>query len=1158
MGKRGLTGASFSSVFEGAEERLVLCFELMKILEQKMMGSCLMLIFLCYMGQLITSDLVNMRLVDGHSRCAGRVEVLHRGQWGTVCDDFWDMADAAVVCRELDCGEPVDALGDAHFGPGSGPIWMSYVRCTGSESKLKNCGSGGWGKHYCGHNKDAGVICSGVKLVGGSRCSGRLEILHNQTWMSVCDAVFDQQDAEVVCRELDCGAPVQVLGAAAFDKGDAQMWTQEIQCRGNESQIHLCPTSPSHENNCSHNSDVGLVCAERVNVRLIGGHRHCAGRVEVLHRGQWGTVCDDSWDMADAAVVCRELDCGEPVDALSAAHFGSGSGRVWMSTLLCTGTESTLKNCGSSGWGKHYCDHSEDVGVICSGVRLVGDSRCSGRLEILHNQTWMSVCDAVFDQQDAEVVCRELDCGAPVQVLGAAAFEKGDAQMWTQEIQCRGNESQIRLCPTIHDIQCSQENSLGLICSDFETVRLVGGNSPCSGRVEVHHHGQWGTVCGNDWDETDAAVVCRELGCGEPLDALFAAHFGPGSGPIWMSYVDCSGSESTLKDCRTKGWGVHGGCYHHSDAGVICSGVRLVGGSRCSGRLEILHNQTWLSVCDAVFDQQDAEVVCRELDCGAPVQVLGAAAFDKGDAQMWTQEIQCRGNESQIHLCPTSPSHENNCSHDSDVGLICTDRVNVRLVGGHSRCAGRVEVLHRGQWGTVCDDGWDMTDAAVVCRELDCGEPVDAQFGRGSGPIWMSTLLCTGTESTLKNCGSSGWGKHGCDHNKDVGVICSGVRLVGGSHCSGRLEILHNQTWMSVCDAVFDQQDAEVVCRELDCGAPVQVLGAAAFGKGDTQMWTQEIQCRGNESFIRLCPTSHDIQCSQENNVGLICSDFETVRLVGGNSPCSGRVEVHHDGQWGTVCGWNWDMADAAVVCREMGCGDPLEAWNRASFGQGSGPVLSQVACIGSESTLKNCRSSGWDVHYCNHQYDAGVICSGTINYGRFTRLSDGPHLCSGRLEILHNQTWMSVCDAVFDQQDADVVCKSLDCGAPVQVLGAAAFGKGDTQMWTQEIQCRGYESHIQNCPSSASNNINCTHDNHLGLICSGYTDLRLVNSSDSCSGRVELQFLSKWGTACDACWDMRAASVLCGQLNCGIAVSVVGSDWFGEGSGEIWADVFD
>ncbi len=48
-------------------------------------------------------------------------------------------------------------------------------------------------------------VLSEVRLVGGSRCSGRLEILHDQSRMSVCDAAFDQQDAEVVCSELDCG-----------------------------------------------------------------------------------------------------------------------------------------------------------------------------------------------------------------------------------------------------------------------------------------------------------------------------------------------------------------------------------------------------------------------------------------------------------------------------------------------------------------------------------------------------------------------------------------------------------------------------------------------------------------------------------------------------------------------------------------------------------------------------------------------------------------------------------------------------------------------------------------------------------------------------------------------------------------------------------------
>ncbi len=86
----------------------------------------------------------------------------------------------------------------------------------------------------------------------------------------------------------------------------------------------------------------------------------------------------------------------------------------------------------------------------------------------------------------------------------------------------------------------------------------------------------------------------------------------------------------------------------------------------------MLRTEGWGSVCDAVFDQQDAEVVCRQLKCGAPVKVLGAAAFGKGDTQMWTQEIRCRGNESQIQDCPRSSSQIHSCSHDNDVGVICS------------------------------------------------------------------------------------------------------------------------------------------------------------------------------------------------------------------------------------------------------------------------------------------------------------------------------------------------------------------------------------------------------------------------------------------------------------------------------------------------------
>ncbi|XP_036433505.1 deleted in malignant brain tumors 1 protein-like, partial [Colossoma macropomum] len=197
--------------------------------------------------------------------------------------------------------------------------------------------------------------------------SGRVEVLHGETWSTVCDADFDQQDAEVVCRELGCGLPVEVLGAAAFGRGEGQVWSEELQCRGNESQIYFCPTSSSLKHNCSHDSDVGLMCAGKNSVRLVDGGSRCAGRVEVLHRDEWGTVCGFNWDKRDAAVVCRELGCGDAVDALGGAHFGQGSGPIWMDNVDCFGSESTLKHCRSVGWGKHYCDHSWDAGVICSG-----------------------------------------------------------------------------------------------------------------------------------------------------------------------------------------------------------------------------------------------------------------------------------------------------------------------------------------------------------------------------------------------------------------------------------------------------------------------------------------------------------------------------------------------------------------------------------------------------------------------------------------------------------------------------------------------------------------------------------------------------------------------------------------------------------------------
>lgn len=111
----------------------------------------------------------------------------------------------------------------------------------------------------------------------------------------------------------------------------------------------------------------------------------------------------------------------------------------------------------------------------------------------------------------------------------------------------------------------------------------------------------------------------------------------------------------------------------------------------------------------------------------------------------------------------------------------------MRLVGGSAPHEGRLEVYYNSTWGTVCDEGWDLQDATVVCRELGYFNASaafgSARFGLGSCPILYNELSCTGNEKYISECAQRGTGVHNCSHSQDAGVVCEGKLVCRSVWC---------------------------------------------------------------------------------------------------------------------------------------------------------------------------------------------------------------------------------------------------------------------------------------------------------------------------------------------------------------------------------------
>ena len=138
-----------------------------------------------------------------------------------------------------------------------------------------------------------------------------------------------------------------------------------------------------------------------------------------------------------------------------------------------------------------------------------------------------------------------------------------------------------------------------------------------------------------------------------------------------------------------------------------------------------------------------------------------------------------------------------------------------------------------------------------------------------------------------------------------------------------------------------------------------------------------------HQSIHILIITSSPLHCLQKSLVSCVCVSLAAleVRLNDGTHRCEGRVEVKHQGEWGTVNDLNWSLEEASVVCRQLGCGTAVDAPKGAKFGPGIGPTwFDYIYCKGPESAITECSYptvKDYRPEHHSHDKDAGAVCSG-------------------------------------------------------------------------------------------------------------------------------------------------------------------------------------
>eukprot|EP00729_Bicosta_minor_P000157 gene157-32968_t len=470
-----------------------------------------------------------------------------------------------------------------------------------------------------------------IRLAGGSATRGRLELVYNGQWSTVCDDGFDSSDGAVACRQLGLGSYVGTYDASG---GTGSILYDDMACSGSESSLYDC-SKRQGGSNCDHDEDIGLECRS--------GRRERAA--DDWHLAPVGSNACDSGQPAP------QESCEAIVASMSLTSTGQLPGRS-----LQTGSGGSCSDggCPSS---HPYLEEYINSGVPSGSFWCYGSPNNGGGTPCNMHTSGISPPEGYLWGEN-QPACQLDDLGWGAVPLGCSAQTGGD---WAAHFKSSGNEASNCFVGG-YQMVCSGPSAGSNADETTNTECSLVKSAASADRTQDGDAD--GTQTFDDILADLLAGLDGEGGGDAAADAAAAAARAAAA----AAAANADANLVALVEAQLETQIATLRAADEQARLVAATEIRLAGGSSSSGRLEVNYNGQWSTVCDDSFDTADGLVACRQLGYAA-LGVIGDASGGEGDILF--DDMRCAGSEDRFLDC-AGRQGGSNCGHSEDVSLTCS------------------------------------------------------------------------------------------------------------------------------------------------------------------------------------------------------------------------------------------------------------------------------------------------------------------------------------------------------------------------------------------------------------------------------------------------------------------------------------------------------